>query len=204
MDQYDYLIKLLMIGSSGVGKSCLLMRFTEDSFTDSFITTIGVDFRIKTVEIEGKRYKLQIWDTAGQERFRTITSSYYRGAMGIVIVYDVTDPQTFNDVSSWLKAIDTHASEKVDKILVGNKCDLQNYRIIDFESGKELADRNNMKFCETSAKKNINVDKVFLLILDSIKTRLVDLYSQREREKEQVIIFDKKVSESEAKECCKN
>jgi len=92
---YDYLIKLLMIGDSGVGKSCLLLRFSDDSFTTSFITTIGIDFKIKTVEIEGKRVKLQIWDTAGQERFRTITTAYYRGAMGILLVYDITDEQSF-------------------------------------------------------------------------------------------------------------
>ncbi|XP_075521952.1 ras-related protein RAB1BV-like isoform X2 [Primulina tabacum] len=95
---YDYLIKLLLIGDSGVGKSCLLLRFSDGSFTTSFITTIGIDFKIRTVELDGKRIKLQIWDTAGQERFRTITTAYYRGAMGILLVYDVTDESSFNNV----------------------------------------------------------------------------------------------------------
>ncbi|AQK94281.1 Ras-related protein RABE1c [Zea mays] len=93
---YDYLIKLLLIGDSGVGKSCLLLRFSDGSFTTSFITTIGIDFKIRTIELDGKRIKLQIWDTAGQERFRTITTAYYRGAMGILLVYDVTDESSFN------------------------------------------------------------------------------------------------------------
>lgn len=95
---YDFLIKLLLIGDSGVGKSCCLLRFSEDSFTPSFITTIGIDFKIRTIELDGKRVKLQIWDTAGQERFRTITTAYYRGAMGILLVYDVTDEKSFNSV----------------------------------------------------------------------------------------------------------
>ena len=95
---YDFLIKLLLIGDSGVGKSCCLLRFSEDSFTPSFITTIGIDFKIRTIELDGKRVKLQIWDTAGQERFRTITTAYYRGAMGILLVYDVTDERSFNSM----------------------------------------------------------------------------------------------------------
>ena len=98
---YDYLIKLLLIGDSGVGKSCLLLRFSDDAFNTSFITTIGIDFKIRTVEIDNKRCKLQIWDTAGQERFRTITTAYYRGAMGILLVYDITDEQSFANIRNW-------------------------------------------------------------------------------------------------------
>ena len=98
---YDYLIKLLLIGDSGVGKSCLLLRFSDDAFNTSFITTIGIDFKIRTVEIDNKRCKLQIWDTAGQERFRNITSAYYRGAMGILLVYDITDEQSFANIRNW-------------------------------------------------------------------------------------------------------
>jgi len=103
--EYDYLFKLLLIGDSGVGKSCLLLRFADDTYTESYISTIGVDFKIRTIQLDGKTVKLQIWDTAGQERFRTITSSYYRGAHGIIVVYDVTDQESFTNVSQWLKGI---------------------------------------------------------------------------------------------------
>jgi len=120
---YDYLFKLLLIGDSGVGKSCLLLRFTDDTYNDSYISTIGVDFKIRTIEIEGKVIKLQIWDTAGQERFRTITSSYYRGAHGIIVVYDVTDQVTFNNVKQWMQEIQRYACDTVNRLLVGNKVD---------------------------------------------------------------------------------
>lgn len=122
--EYEYLVKLLLIGDSGVGKSCLLLRFSDDSFTTSFITTIGIDFKIRTIELDGKRVKLQIWDTAGQERFRTITTAYYRGAMGILLVYDVTDKATFENIRNWIKNIELHASNNVNKMLIGNKADM--------------------------------------------------------------------------------
>ncbi|CAL5322901.1 unnamed protein product [Camellia sinensis] len=134
--EYDYLFKLLLIGDSGVGKSCLLLRFADDSYLDSYISTIGVDFKIRTVEQDGKTIKLQIWDTAGQERFRTITSSYYRGAHGIIIVYDITDQESFNNVKQWLNEIDRYASENVNKLLVGNKCDLTDNRAVSYDTAK--------------------------------------------------------------------
>lgn len=165
---YDYLIKLLMIGDSGVGKSCLLLRFSDDSFTTSFITTIGIDFKIKTVEIEGKKVKLQIWDTAGQERFRTITTAYYRGAMGILLVYDVTDEQSFLNIRNWIRNIEQHASDSVEKILIGNKCDMTEDKVIDTNRGQELADEYGIKFFETSAKTDTNVKKAFIAIATDI------------------------------------
>merc|ERR1712099_175272 len=122
--EYDYLFKLLLIGDSGVGKSCLLLRFADDKWTDSYISTIGVDFKIRTIELDGKTIKLQIWDTAGQERFRTISSTYYRGAHGIIVVYDITNLDSFNNVRRWLTEIDKYARENVNKLLVGNKADL--------------------------------------------------------------------------------
>ena len=140
-NNYDHLVKLLVIGDSGttvvvcnklvlgVGKSCLLLRFCDDSFTPSFITTIGIDYKIRSIELEGKRIKLQIWDTAGQERFRTITSAYYRGAMGIMLVYDVTDERSFNNIRNWIKNVEQNASEGVNMILVGNKTDMTDKRV---------------------------------------------------------------------------
>merc|ERR1719242_3009091 len=121
---YDYLFKLVLIGDSGVGKSCLLLRFADDAFTESYISTIGVDFRFRTVKIDKKTVKLQIWDTAGQERFRTITSAYYRGADGIIMVYDVTNYESFDHVEEWLSEVDRYANEGTAKLLVGNKADL--------------------------------------------------------------------------------
>ncbi|KAG8376446.1 hypothetical protein BUALT_Bualt09G0064200 [Buddleja alternifolia] len=166
---YDYLIKLLLIGDSGVGKSCLLLRFSDGSFTTSFITTIGIDFKIRTIELDGKRIKLQIWDTAGQERFRTITTAYYRGAMGILLVYDVTDESSFNNIRNWIRNIEQHASDNVNKILA-----------VPTSKGQALADEYGIKFFETSAKTNMNVEEVFFSIARDIKQRLAETDSKSE------------------------
>ncbi|KAK3816688.1 MAG: ras family-domain-containing protein [Benniella sp.] len=171
---YDYLIKLLLIGDSGVGKSCLLLRFSDDSFTPSFITTIGIDFKIRTIELDGKRIKLQIWDTAGQERFRTITTAYYRGAMGILLVYDVTDERSFANIRNWFSNIEQHASEGVNKILIGNKCDMPDKKVISREQGQALADEFGIRFLETSAKSNICVEEAFFSLARDIKRRMID------------------------------
>ena len=171
---FDMLIKLLLIGDSGVGKSCLLLRFCDDSFTPSFITTIGIDFKVRTVELDGKRVKLQIWDTAGQERFRTITTAYYRGAMGILLVYDVTDEKSFGNIRNWMRNIEQHATENVSLMLLGNKCDMADKQVVDTELGQALADEFQIPFAETSAKNSINVEDAFLRIARDIKTRVFD------------------------------
>ncbi|OMJ15344.1 Ras-related protein Rab-8A [Smittium culicis] len=158
----------------GVGKSCLLLRFSDDSFTPSFITTIGIDFKIRTIELDGKRIKLQIWDTAGQERFRTITTAYYRGAMGILLVYDVTDERSFNNIHNWIRNVEQHANEGVNKILIGNKCDILERKVITTEQGKALATEYGLSFLETSAKSNINVEDAFYKLARDIKKRLID------------------------------
>ncbi|CAI8606698.1 unnamed protein product [Vicia faba] len=170
--EYDYLFKLLLIGDSGVGKSCLLLRFADDSYIESYISTIGVDFKIRTVEQDGKTIKLQIWDTAGQERFRTITSSYYRGAHGIIIVYDVTDEESFNNVKQWLSEIDRYASDNVNKLLVGNKSDLTANRVVSYDTAKEFADQIGIPFMETSAKDATNVEGAFMAMAAAIKDRM--------------------------------
>lgn len=170
--EYDYLFKLLLIGDSGVGKSCLLLRFADDTYTESYISTIGVDFKIRTIELDGKTIKLQIWDTAGQERFRTITSSYYRGAHGIIVVYDITDQDTFHNVKQWLQEIDRYASENVNKLLVGNKCDLTAKRVVEHQTAKEYADSLGIPFLETSAKSATNVEQAFMTMAAEIKNRV--------------------------------
>jgi len=177
--EYDYLFKLLLIGDSGVGKSCLLLRFADDTYTESYISTIGVDFKIRTIELDSKTIKLQIWDTAGQERFRTITSSYYRGAHGIIVVYDVTDQESFNNVKQWLHEIDRYASENVNKLLVGNKSDLTTKRVVDYNAAKEFADGLGIPFLETSAKNATNVEQAFLTMANEIKNRMANAPTQK-------------------------
>jgi len=149
-----------------------LLRFAEDTYTNSYISTIGVDFKIRTIDLESKTVKLQIWDTAGQERFRTITSSYYRGAHGIIIVYDVTDRESFYNVKNWMQEIDKYAMENVNKLLVGNKCDLAAKKVVTFDEGKELAESFNIRFVETSAKSAHNVEPAFHLMAGEIKERI--------------------------------
>ncbi|PKA51925.1 Ras-related protein RABE1c [Apostasia shenzhenica] len=225
---YDYLIKLLLIGDSGVGKSCLLLRFSDGSFTTSFITTIGIDFKIRTIELDGKRIKLQIWDTAGQERFRTITTAYYRGAMGILLVYDVTDESSFNNIRNWIRNIEQHASDNVNKILVGNKADMdESKRAVPTSKGQALADEYGIKFFETvssrkqarlfvelsplkkfltqSAKTNLNVEQVFFSIARDIKQRLAETDSKTEDRTIKINKPDQAAGDNKAPErsaCC--
>ena len=170
---YDIQVKLLMIGDSGVGKTCLLLRYANDSFSPTFITTIGIDFKIKNVDIDGTKIKLQIWDTAGQERFRTITTSYFRGAQGILLVYDVTDRRSFESIRNWISQIQQHADVHVNKILVGNKCDMLDEKVVSTEEGEKLAKEFGIQFWECSAKNDINVDESFIGIARSVKDRLV-------------------------------
>jgi len=167
-NKYDSLFKLLIIGESGVGKTCLLLQFTEGSFTTNHLTTIGIDFKIKVINLEEKQIKLQIWDTAGQERFRTITKTYYRGAHGIILTYDVTDENSFKNVRNWVKQIEQNAQNNVCKVLVGNKCDRED-RKVSYEEGAKLAKEFNMQFFETSAKSNYNVNETFTFLTKEIQ-----------------------------------
>ena len=159
--QYDCLFKILLVGNSSVGKSSLFLRFVDDIWNDVFVPTIGVDFKIKTLKINEKNVKLQIWDTAGQERFRTIISSYYRGAQGILLVFDVTEKESFESLNNWLIEIEKNANKNVVKILIGNKCDLEDKRVISYSQAKDFADSNGLKYVETSAKTNNNVTEAF-------------------------------------------
>ncbi|XP_006177259.1 ras-related protein Rab-13 isoform X1 [Camelus dromedarius] len=158
---YDHLFKLLLIGDSGVGKTCLIIRFAEDNFNNTYISTIGIDFKIRTVDIDGKKIKLQVWDTAGQERFKTITTAYYRGAMGIILVYDITDEKSFENIQNWMKSIKENASAGVERLLLGNKCDMEAKRKVQKEQANKLAQEHGIRFFETSAKSSMNVDEAF-------------------------------------------
>lgn len=159
---HDHLFKILILGDSSVGKSCILTRFAEDSFNFSFMPTIGIDFKIKTIEIKGKKIKLTIWDTAGQERFNNITESYYRTARGVFFVYDITNGQSFDNIAKWLRNLEANTGDsEVVKYILGNKCDLNDLRVIDYVKGVDMAANFNLKFHETSAKEDINIQKVF-------------------------------------------
>lgn len=156
---YDHLFKFLIIGDAGVGKSALLLRFADNTFTNSYINTIGVDFKIKTITIDGIRAKLQIWDTAGQERFRTITSTYYRGANGIILVYDVTRTDSYENVRKWLVEIAENDCENAPKLLVGNKIDMS--RIVSTAEAEKFAKSKKLDYLEASAKENEGVHEIF-------------------------------------------
>lgn len=168
MNDYDHLFKILLVGDSGVGKSSLLLRFVDDMFNETFISTIGVDFKIRNVRIEDKEIKMQIWDTAGQERFRTITSSYYRGAHGIIVVYDSTDLATFTNAKMWLSEIERYSSGQVVQLLVGNKSDLKDKRQVELETAEAFAKQYKMLFKETSAKDSSGVEEAFMALVKEI------------------------------------
>lgn len=159
---YDYLLKIMIIGNSGVGKSSMMLRYTDDVYVKQAIPTIGVDFRIRTIEYKKKIYKLQIWDTAGQERFKTITTSYYKGAQGIIIVYDVSDEESFNNLDKWINECKKFANHNVKIILAANKTDIhESKHKITTQMGMDFAKIHGYKFVETSAKNNNGIDNVF-------------------------------------------
>ena len=145
-----------------MGKSCIILRYIEDTFSINLMNSIGVDFKLKNIEIDNKKIKLQIWDTAGQERFRTITTSYYKGAHAIVIVFDITDRDSFDHVKIWMQDIDKFAKQGVMRILVGNKCDLEHQRAVTKNEGNEMALKYGIKYLETSAKDTINIENLFV------------------------------------------
>lgn len=202
---YDYLFKLVLIGDSGVGKSCLLLRFADDAFTESYISTIGVDFRFRTVKIDQKTVKLQIWDTAGQERFRTITSAYYRGADGIIMVYDVTSGDSFEHVNDWLKEVNRYASEGTCKLLVGNKSDRTTDKVVTAEQAKEYADDLGIAFLETSAKSAQNVEEAFLTMAGELIKQRVSRSGGKDNSdgsRDKVDLGGKKGAKSVIEGCC--
>ncbi|GMH28364.1 hypothetical protein Nepgr_030207 [Nepenthes gracilis] len=164
----DYVFKVVLIGDSAVGKSQLLARFARNEFSVDSKATIGVEFQTKTLVIDQKTVKAQIWDTAGQERYRAVTSAYYRGAVGAMLVYDMTKRQTFEHMARWLEELRGHADKNTVIMLVANKCDLSSLRAVPVEDAKEFAERENLFFMETSALDSTNVDTAFLRVLTEI------------------------------------
>lgn len=161
-------LKILIIGESGVGKSSLLLRFTDDTFDPEQAATIGVDFKVKTLTVDGNRAKLAIWDTAGQERFRTLTPSYYRGAQGVILVYDVCSKSSFSKLDAWLNELDTFATKQdIVKMLVGNKIDMEN-REVSRDEGLKFARKHHMLFIEASAKTKEGVQCAFEELVEKV------------------------------------
>ncbi|KAJ7313087.1 hypothetical protein JRQ81_004355 [Phrynocephalus forsythii] len=171
---YAYLFKYVIIGDTGVGKSCLLLQFTDKRFTAVHDLTVGVEFGSRMITINGKRIKLQIWDTAGQESFRSITRSYYRGAAGALLVYDITRRETFNHLLSWLEDARQHSSSHMVIMLIGNKSDLESRRVVQKEEGEAFAREHGMVFLETSAKTAANVEEAFLGTARAIYRKIQD------------------------------
>ncbi|KAB2013150.1 hypothetical protein ERO13_D09G122500v2 [Gossypium hirsutum] len=164
----DYVFKVVLIGDSAVGKSQLLARFARNEFSVDSKATIGVEFQTKTLVIDNKTVKSQIWDTAGQERYRAVTSAYYRGAVGAMLVYDMTKRQSFDNMARWLEELRGHADQNLVIMLVGNKCDLGSLRAVPTEDAQEFAQRENLFFMETSALESTNVETAFFTVLTEI------------------------------------
>lgn len=200
MEKFDYLFKVLLIGDSASGKSSIMTRYTDNIFNKTFVTTIGVDFRVKCINYKDKIIKLQIWDTSGQEKFRTITSSYYRGAKGIFVILDLSDVNSLKNIEHWMQEIDRYANENVPVLLIGNKCD-EDHKISN-DIIDELVKKMNIEYIETSAKQNINIDKMFEKMMDKMidesnlnMDNLVD-------NKDKIIIQTKKDTNENINKCC--
>eukprot|EP01147_Barroeca_monosierra_P009946 gene9946-2128_t len=172
MSSYSYLFKYIIIGDSAVGKSCLLLQFTDHRFQTVHDLTIGVEFGARMVDIDGHHIKLQIWDTAGQESFRSITRSYYRGAAGALLVYDITRRETFQHLTTWLEDAKSHSNPNMVIMLVGNKADLEDKRQVKREEGERFARERGLLFLETSAKTGLNVQESFTQTANKIYEKL--------------------------------
>jgi Ras-related protein Rab-11A len=164
----DYVFKVVLIGDSAVGKSQLLARFSRNEFSLESKATIGVEFQTRTIVVDHKTIKAQIWDTAGQERYRAVTSAYYRGAVGAMLVYDITKQQSFEHVQRWLEELRAHADSNIVIMLIGNKSDLGNLRQVDTDTAREYAEKEGLSFLETSAMESTNVETAFFTVLSEI------------------------------------
>ena len=208
-EEYDYLFKVVLIGDSEVGKSNILSRFTRNQFNIDSQTTIGVEFATRTIKVENKTIKAQIWDTAGQERYRAITSAYYRGAVGALLVYDITNHRSYEHVEHWLAELRDHADPNIVIMLVGNKNDLAHLRAVSIDEVTTFAQQNNLAFIETSALEGTDVDTAFTNILTEIyrlmSRRALVAESETSREfaaGEAIVVEDPQIKSDKKGGCC--
>jgi len=195
MSKKEFLYKILLLGDTQVGKSSFLMRYIDNTFQESYLSTVGLDFKVKNVQLDdGKTYRVQIWDTAGQDRFHAITRNYFKNAHGIILIYDVTLIESFQNVKNWIKQIKEEVTDKVSIILVGNKIDMENQRVVSKEEGEKMAASYGLKFFECSAKTGENVEEIF----KDIVTKTVENFSKVD-EKEATKLKNKK---GQKKGCC--
>eukprot|EP00455_Lapot_gusevi_P004749 TRINITY_DN11959_c0_g1_i5.p1 TRINITY_DN11959_c0_g1~~TRINITY_DN11959_c0_g1_i5.p1 ORF type:complete len:236 (-),score=49.46 TRINITY_DN11959_c0_g1_i5:102-752(-) len=195
----EQLVKIILIGESSVGKSCVLRRFTRQSFVEDNNSTIGVDFEIKCLSLWGKNVTLQIWDTAGQERFHTITTTYYRSSDAVMLIFDVANLETFARLNKWMDELRSYAKKSISCMLVGNKNDLDAVRQVDYNTAKEWADANNMPYIETSAREGSNIEKAFA---DLAMTALSLKMAEKDNDPNQVNIQPARSEPAPAKSSC--
>lgn len=205
----ELVVKLLIVGNSAVGKTSLLLRYTEGRFSENHLPTIGIDFKIKKIHFDDISLKMQIWDTAGQERFKTVTQSYFKGTHGVIFVYSCTDRESYDHIVSWMKQANSSAPQNSSKILVANKCDAdEKARVVTTEEGRELASQFKLHFFETSAKTNENISEAFQCIAKMIKDEIAPkaLKEAKIHEPDRVLNLQKDTQEKEKEEsgsrCC--
>ena len=193
---FDVKYKIMVLGESKVGKTSLIKRYTKDQFGGVYLTTVGMDFQDKIIEIEDKKVRLQVWDTAGQERFRNVTKSYFQSSQGLLVVYDITDKDSFENINFWMENIKKNAPENVKLILVGNKCDLANERKVTIEDGENKARNYNIKFFESSAKDGTNVNELFFYLANEI------YQDEKTKGKDNKKTMQLNANQKEKKKCC--
>ena len=205
LDEYDFLFKLIIVGDSNVGKTNIMSKYIHNKFNYTSKATIGVEFGTKIVTIDNKKIKAQIWDTAGQERYKSITSAYYKGAKGALIVYDITNKSTFESVDKWVQDLNSYGDKNLTLLLVGNKSDLEDKRQIVKEDGEEKAKSFNLGFIETSACSGDNIDQAFDIMLKEVLKKYVvenDINDELEASGGKNIELDKKDNKTKKKKCC--
>lgn len=198
----DYTIKIMLLGETEIGKTCLIQRYVSNSFGMNYITTIGIDFQLKYVEINGKNIKLQIWDTAGQECFKSITKNYFRTSHGFILAYDISNRKSFECVNEWLKQIRENGNKNIRIVLIGTKCDKEDERLVSIEEGEQLAKENKIQFFETSSKEEINISETFI----HIATEILNSIEKGDLSERTTITIGRDTKKSEGgepkKKCC--